>query len=77
MSGPFTEEPTPLSARLIEYYRRVMTVHADDPVLRACLVCKRSRCPDWRYARTRLVCAGAPLVHDEDGRAAGACSDGS
>lgn len=58
MSGPFTEDPRLFTPRLIEYYRETMGIHADDPVLGACLVCKESRCPDWRFARTRLACAG-------------------
>lgn len=58
MSGPFTEDPTPLSTRLVDYYREMLRTHADDPAVGACLVCRRSRCADYRFAWERLVCAG-------------------
>lgn len=48
----------PLSERLLSYYRHVLAVHANDPAVGACLVCRVSRCQDWRTAWERLVCAG-------------------
>ena len=48
---------TPLSRRLVAYYREVVALHADDPVVGACLVCRVSRCKDWRHATDRLWAA--------------------
>lgn len=45
MSGPYVDEPVPLSEQLLAYYRETMAIHADDPVLHACLSRKRHRCP--------------------------------
>ena len=73
--GSYVDEPVPLSEQLLAYYRETMAVHADDPVLHACLTCKKHRCPDWRFAWERLACAGALPAHEqqlddppEDGR---------
>jgi len=48
--------------QLLAYYRETVVIHADDPVLHACLICKQHRCPDWRFAWERLSCAGALLA---------------
>lgn len=53
-SDPYEDERTPLSDRLAAYYRDVIALHADDPVVGACLVCRTSRCEDWRSASDRL-----------------------
>ncbi|RSM47250.1 hypothetical protein DMB66_48350 [Actinoplanes sp. ATCC 53533] len=44
----------PLSDRLASDYRQVVDIHSDDPVVGACLVCRVSRCEDWRFASERL-----------------------
>ena len=46
---------TPLSYRLIAYYRQVAATHANDPIIGLCLLCKESRCGDWRSATERLL----------------------
>jgi hypothetical protein len=66
MSGPFTEDPT-FTRDVIECYREMVRIHADDPVLGTCAICGESRCPDWRYAKARLACVGA--LSTEDGSA--------
>ena len=39
-----------------------LATHADDPVPALCPVCRVSRCPDWRFATERLMCAEAGNV---------------
>lgn len=76
MSGPHVEEPTPLPARLVAYYRDMLQSRANDPILGVCPVCRVSRCQDWRSASERIVSAGeavkgherwADLVQSTDG----------
>ena len=62
MSGPYSGDPVPLSAELIRYYRELLFAHADDPTLGACPSCLATRCWDWRFARTQLICAGEPVA---------------
>lgn len=52
--GQPEDQYTPLSDRLASYYRRVIAIHCDDPVVGACLICRVSRCEDWRFASERL-----------------------
>jgi len=60
---PYENEYAPLSDRLIGYYRDVVAVHADDPVVGACLICRASKCEDWRQAFERLnYAAEAPAT---------------
>lgn len=89
MSGPYAAEPVSLSEQLLAYYRRTLAIHADDPVLHACLICKQRRCPNWRLAWERLACAGAlpteaqqpddptkkgqPVTHPDGHSATGSC----
>ncbi|HYS36472.1 MAG TPA: hypothetical protein VEO01_12675 [Pseudonocardiaceae bacterium] len=40
----------PRSAQLRQHYFAVITAHADDPVINACVICKQTKCHDWRYA---------------------------
>jgi hypothetical protein len=47
-----------LSPELVQHYRDMLRVHADDPSLGACPVCRRSRCRDWRHAHDVLTEAG-------------------
>ncbi|MFC7481509.1 hypothetical protein ACFQX7_17740 [Luedemannella flava] len=54
----------PLTPELADHYRRMLRVHADDPVTGTCPVCRRSRCEDFHFARTQLVCAGERLDLD-------------
>jgi hypothetical protein len=56
--GPYKDEFTPLSDRLAAYYRQAVATHANDPVVGACLVCRVSRCEDWRSAVERLDLRG-------------------
>jgi hypothetical protein len=56
--GPNKDEDTPLSGRLTAYYRHVVATHTDDPIIGACLICKVSRCEDWRSATERLIYTG-------------------
>jgi hypothetical protein len=58
LSDPYSGDPVPLERRLLRYYREMMEVHTDDPAIGTCLICKVRRCPDWRSARERLLCAG-------------------
>ncbi len=51
---PYEYERVPLSERLTAYYRDVVAIHADDPVVGACLVCRVPHCEDWRSASERL-----------------------
>ncbi|GGQ84094.1 hypothetical protein [Couchioplanes azureus] len=44
-----------LTDRLLPYYRDVVAMHADDPAVGACLVCRLPRCEDWRFASERLL----------------------
>ena len=53
--GQYDNEYLPLPDRLTAYYRDVVTTHADDPVVGACLICRVSRCEDWRFASERLA----------------------
>jgi hypothetical protein len=57
--GPNEVEYTPLSDRLIAYYHQVLATHTDDPIIGACLICKVSRCEDWRSATERLIYTGS------------------
>ncbi len=50
----YANERMPLSERLTAYYRDVIAVHEDDPVLGACLMCRVTHCEDWRTASERL-----------------------
>ncbi|OJF10734.1 hypothetical protein EDD30_0879 [Couchioplanes caeruleus] len=52
-------EPVSLTDRLLSYYRDVVAMHADDPVIGACLVCRVPRCEDWRFASERLFAPAA------------------
>lgn len=63
VSGPRGDEPLPLSARLLAHYRDVLTTNTDDRVLEVCLVSKRKRFHDYRFAYKRLVCAGEGAGH--------------
>jgi hypothetical protein len=58
LSGPYAGESVELSARLVDYYRRMLVTHTDDPVHGMCRVCAKRRCADWRYARSQLASAG-------------------
>ena len=58
MSGPYQGDPLPLSQQLIAYYRQVMTVHANDPRIEVCRICRKRNCDDYRYARACLIAAG-------------------
>ena len=51
-------ERASLAWRLVRYYRDVVELHEDDPVVGACLVCRVSRCADWRRAVEKLALAG-------------------
>lgn len=55
---PYKDEMTRLSDRLATFYGEIMVMHADDPAVGACLICKVSKCTDWRSAVERLICAG-------------------
>lgn len=59
---PNENEGPPLSDRLTAYYRQIMATHADDPIVGACLICKVSRCEDWRAAAVRLIYSGGDRV---------------
>jgi hypothetical protein len=69
-----------LSERLTAYYRDVIAVHEDDPVVGACLICRVSCCEDWRSAAERLGYAdelptrrpAAEASHRSDSREPGA-----
>ena len=60
--GQYDNEYASLSDRLTAYYRDVVTTHADDPVVGACLICRVSRCEDWRSAFERLAYSGERLT---------------
>ena len=50
--------PHQLSADLIQHFRDLLAIHADDPSLGACPVCLETRCWDWRQAWEQLTGAG-------------------
>ncbi|SDY23616.1 hypothetical protein SAMN05444365_1011153 [Micromonospora pattaloongensis] len=64
--SPAPPADRPLSPELVQHYRDVVRIHADDPVIGACPVCLRSRCRDWRYAREALISAGEFAAGPED-----------
>jgi len=58
MSGPHVEDGSPLSGRMVAYYRDLLAGHDNDPVKGLCPICAVSRCQDWRFAWSQLVSAG-------------------
>ncbi len=62
---------TPLAAELVEHYRYLLAVHANEPATGLCPLCQQASCPGWRAAFEQLTGAGAlsdfkPL-HDAPG----------
>src|SRR5690349_8205788 len=53
-SGQPEDQHGHLCDRLVVYYRHVVAIHSDNPVVGACPSCRGSRCEDWRFASERL-----------------------
>lgn len=53
-SAQSTDKYCLLSDRLTHYYSLVLVIHGDDPAVGACLLCRVSRCDEWRFASERL-----------------------
>lgn len=51
-----------LPSQQIDYYRKVLAVHANDAHSGTCPVCRIPRCFDWRKAYEILTTAGLVLV---------------
>lgn len=64
LSGPFAGDPRPLSPTLVQHFRDLLAIHADDAVLGCCPLCKETRCQDWRYAAAQLAAAGELTAAD-------------
>jgi hypothetical protein len=56
-----TDEASALPAQLARYYKEMLAIH-DDVRIGICIVCRVSRCQDWRAAYERLVSAGEPVA---------------
>lgn len=59
MSDPSVDEPQELSLELVTYYWKMLEQHTNSPISGICLICKVSRCADYRHAWVQLVRAGA------------------
>jgi hypothetical protein len=64
VSGSYGGDPRPFTPSLVQHFRDLLAIHADDPVLGACLLCKEIRCRDWRYAWAQLAAAGELTAAD-------------
>ena len=56
------EPERPLTAKQVDYYRRMLQTHTNDPHTGACPVCAVPSCGHFRNAYDRLAAAGVDMA---------------